>query len=98
MNKKKQRSINLCNKMREEDNPYEIWKLNDWEWRVLKKWQSPDNEAKNPYARWFCAVKSPFTYDSYELGDVYAAEIKASGAVKTWDWQTHQAPGKGAKT
>ena len=65
---------NECAKTRPQDNPYEIW-VNDsgWEWRVLKKWQVDDNK---PYARWFCAVKSPYTYGSFELGDVYVSDIK----------------------
>lgn len=54
-------------------DPYEIWVAGNWEWRVLKKWQADDNKQ---YARWYCAVKSPMTYGSYEYGDVYVAEIK----------------------
>jgi len=70
---------NLCGKTRDKENPYEIWSNNSgWEWRVLKKYQNPENENKNPYARWFCAVKSPYTYGSYELGDVYVKDIKSS--------------------
>lgn len=66
---------NECAKTRDVKNPYEIWKSLDgsWTWKVLKKWQVDDNK---PYARWFCAVSSPFTYDSYDLGDVYVSEIK----------------------
>jgi hypothetical protein len=76
---------NECGKTRPQDNPYEIWISRDgkWEWKVLKKYQAPDKEAANEYARWFCAVKSPFTYGSYELGDVYVIEIKAV-AYKTY--------------
>lgn len=70
---------NLCAKTRKVDDPYEIYKgigpLAGWEWRVLKKWQSPSNEAKNPYARWFCAVKSPMTYGDWEYGDTYITDI-----------------------
>lgn len=71
---------NPCAKMRDKNNPYEIWKTSNgtWEWRVLKKWQVDDNK---PYARWFCAVKSPFTHGSYDLGDVYVKDIK-SNAIK----------------
>ena len=66
---------NTCGKTREVDNPYEIWKAGDWEWRILKKYQNPDNEKKNPYARWFCAVRSPFTHGSWEYGDTYINDI-----------------------
>lgn len=73
---------NLASKTRKIDNPYEIWENNQgWEWKVLKKYQSPDKEKGNPYARWFCAVKSPFTFGSYEYGDVYVKDI-VNGARK----------------
>jgi hypothetical protein len=69
---------NTQGKMRDKDDPYEVWRTPDgsWEWRVLKKYQAPHNEVKNPYARWFCAVKSPMTYGQFELGDTYVHEIK----------------------
>lgn len=66
---------NPFNKMRKVDNPYLIFRsrlLPNWEWRVLKKWQEDDNK---PFARWFCAVKSPMTYGAWEYGDVYVQEI-----------------------
>jgi hypothetical protein len=71
---------NECLKERKVDDPYEVWLSFDqeWEWRVLKKWQADDNK---PYARWFCAVRSPFTYGGFELGDVYVSEIQTQ-AVK----------------
>ena len=74
-------SKNECGKMRDKENPYEVWKGNGFEWRVLKKYQKPELEAKNPYARWFCAVSSPYTWGSFELGDVYVSEIKANGEL-----------------
>ena len=69
---------NLCSKTTDLDHPYEIWKPFDgtWEWRVLKKYQKPSKEKDNRFARWFCGVKSPFTYGSFELGDVYISDIK----------------------
>ena len=71
---------NMCGKTRKIDEPYEIWTgPNGFEWRVLKKYQNEKNEAENPYARWFCAVKSNFTYDSWEMGDVYVSDIKNRG-------------------
>jgi len=75
---------NLCGKTRGVNNPYEVWVLGDWEWRVLKKWQKPDKEAENMYARWFCAVKSPMTYNGYDMGDTYVRDIMDS-AVKLDD-------------
>ncbi len=59
-------SKNLCGKTRKVDDPYEIWVSGDWEWRVLKKYQTPEKESENPYARWHCAVKSPMTYGSWK--------------------------------
>ena len=67
---------NPYNKERNPNNPYEIWgnspKLPNWEWHVLKKWQTDDNK---PYSRWFCLVKSPMIPEG-EIGDVYVSEIK----------------------
>jgi hypothetical protein len=61
----------------DEGRPIEIWESPDgsWRWEVYKKYQKPEKEAKNPYARWFCKVKSPFVPQG-ELGDVYVREIK----------------------
>ena len=64
---------NLMGKTRDINNPYEVYTNNDgWTWKVLKKYQADDNK---PYARWFCAVSSPYTFDSYDLGDVYVNSI-----------------------
>ena len=69
---------NKCGKTRPVENPYEVWQsyCGSWTWKVLKKYQKPSKEEENPYARWFCAVSSPYTYGSYDLGDVYVTEIK----------------------
>ena len=73
-------SKNLCNKTRDIADPYEVWTGDGgFEWRVLKKYQNTENEAKNPYARWYCAVKSNFTYGEFEFGDVYVSEIRENG-------------------
>ena len=76
------KSKNLCGKMRPKTNPYEVWQSPDgsWTWAVLKKYQTPEKEASNEFARWFCSVTSPFTPHG-EMGDVYVSEIK-SNAVK----------------
>ena len=76
---KKKVQKNLCAKMRKVEDPYEVWvgfgPLDGWEWRVLKKYQTPDKECNNPYARWLCAVKSPMTYGSWEYGDTYIKDV-----------------------
>ena len=78
------RKINPCSKTRPVENPYEIWATPDlvWRWLVLKKYQLPENEVNNPYARWFCGVATDMTYDSPELGDVYRNEIINNGNSK----------------
>ena len=67
---------NECAKTRPVENPYEVWIAGDWEWRVLKKYQTPEKEASNQYARWFCAVRSPMTYGSFDMGDTYVRDVK----------------------
>lgn len=68
---------NECAKTRPIDDPYEVWESPDgsWVWKVLKKYQTPENEAKNPYARWFCAVSSPMTFGSVDMGDTYVKDV-----------------------
>tara|TARA_Y100000310_G_scaffold272467_1_gene287424 strand:- start:192 stop:458 length:267 start_codon:yes stop_codon:yes gene_type:complete len=65
----KGRGKNPCGKTVSVDEPYEIYKdeRSGFEWRVLKKYQTPENEAKNTFARWFCAVKK--SYDLWQLGN-----------------------------
>lgn len=65
-------------KTRDVEKPYAVFVshlLPDWEWRVLKTYQNVENEKKNGYARWFCAVESPDTYGAWEYGDTYVDEI-----------------------
>ena len=68
---------NLCGKTVTRENAYEVWQLLDgsWTWYVLKKYQTPENETENEYARWFCDVVTPIVPDG-EMGDVYVNEIK----------------------
>ena len=76
---------NHCAKKRSADNPYEVWvsHCGSWTWKVLKKYQGPAAEAKNQFARWHCAVSSPYTHGGYDMGDVYAAEVKAQANKET---------------
>lgn len=57
------------------DAPYATFKAGDFEIRILKTYQTPANEEKNGYGRWFVAAKSPFTFGSWEMGDSYIAGI-----------------------
>jgi len=66
---------NLMGKTRTIDNPYETYTANNWTWKVLKKYQADDNK---PFARWLCAVSSPYTHGGYDMGDVYAKEVLQS--------------------
>ena len=78
---------NECGKTRKLDNPYEVWECRmqfgndvlDIEYRVLKKYQIPKNEAENPFARWFTAAKSAATHGSWEYGDTYVRDIVSTG-------------------
>lgn len=80
------RKKNPCGKMRKVNEPYEIYRSADgWEWRVLKKNQNPDKEEQNPYATWFCAVKSPFTHGSYDMGDTYKSSVVTQGVQIEFD-------------
>ncbi len=46
------------------DSPYAIYKneATNFEHRVLKTYQTKEKESKNPYARWYVASRSPYTY------------------------------------
>jgi len=66
---------NTRGKRRDVEKPYEVYTAGDWEWRVLKHYQSPEGERKNKFARVLCAVQSPFTFGTYEYGDTYCKDI-----------------------
>ncbi len=74
---------NPCAKMVTVETAYEVYQSPDGDtthW-VLKKYKNPENEANDPFARWYVATKAPGTLGSYEYGDTYAANIKV-GFVK----------------
>lgn len=67
---------NSWSKTRPIENPYmTIYGPYGYECRVLKAYQQYANEVENRYARWFCAVRSPFTDGSWDYGDVYVAKV-----------------------
>lgn len=63
-------------KARKVDDPYLIITDGSWEWRVLKAYSADPNK---PYGRWFCAVKSPYTFGGWDMGDTYISEVVAGG-------------------
>ena len=68
---------NHCGKRVTPENAYEVWQSSDgtWTYFVLKKYQTPEKEAQNPYARWYCLVKSPIVPRG-EYGDEYVSTVK----------------------
>ena len=66
---------NLFGKSRPKENPYAIYKQDDWEWRVLKTNQRKDKEDTNPKASWFVAVRTPMTHGGWDMGDTYVNDI-----------------------
>jgi hypothetical protein len=70
------------------EHPYAIYADDrfDWEYKILKTYQQRDKETNNPHARWKVAVKTPFTFGSYEIGDDYCLNILLhSGLIEATD-------------
>jgi hypothetical protein len=73
---------NPFGKGRKQDAPYAIYTSNSgWEWRILKTYKLPANEARDEWARWFVAARSPHTYGSFELGDTYRRDVITHGRL-----------------
>ena len=68
---------NPCSKRVVPEQAYEVWQSFDgsWTYFVLKKYQSPEKEATNPFARWYCLTKSPITLNG-EYVDAYVSTVK----------------------
>jgi hypothetical protein len=98
----KQRVKNVAGKERRIGNAYAHWRTEvksgemagEWEWWLLKSWQAVNDRGKNPYARWFMAVMSPFTYGTTDMGDSYLGDVLwslnsgARGTVTFIEWDT----------
>lgn len=69
---------NLCGKIVTPETAYEVWANEDesWKWFVLRKYKFEENTAKDPFARYFCAVQSSMTNGRFDMGDVYATQVK----------------------
>ena len=56
--------------------PHAIFREGLWEWRVLRRnSRSAQGELDNPLATWYCAVRSPYTHGTYDMGDTYINDI-----------------------
>tara|TARA_R110001599_G_scaffold87321_1_gene233154 strand:+ start:1433 stop:1696 length:264 start_codon:yes stop_codon:yes gene_type:complete len=72
------------------DTPYATYvNPQGWEWRILKTYKQPSSEAKDPYARWFVAARSPLTDGRWEMGDTYKQEVIRYGRLTsaTPEWK-----------
>jgi hypothetical protein len=72
------------------DEPHAIFvNSQGWEWRILRTYKQPSSEAKDPYARWFVAARSPLTYGDWEYGDTYKNEVTRYGRLHsaTPEWK-----------
>src|SRR5438876_4695583 len=70
---------NPCARKVDPANAYECWQSANgaFTYWVLKKYKSPEQEASDPFARWYIAVQSPaINKDSFEFGDMLALDVK----------------------
>ena len=58
---------------RPQETPWLIVESGSWEYRVLKAYSA---DPDKPYARWLCAVRSPFTGPFPDLGDTYIRDVQ----------------------
>ena len=76
------RTKNLWSKARTIDKPYaEVTTPDGWVYRILKAYQTRKAERSNEYARWLCAVRSPMTFGSWDMGDTYLSDVPRTDAL-----------------
>jgi len=59
-------------KTRSVDDPWLTITNGDWVYKVL---QAHVSDPDKPYASWFCAVSSPYTFGGYDMGDTYVRDV-----------------------
>ena len=72
---------NPFGKTRDKGKPYAIYRAGDFVWHVCKTYKTPENEAKDQYARWFVWAKSSATFGSFEGGDTYRNDVLSYGQL-----------------
>ena len=65
---------NIFGKTRNLDKPYAEYQCGSITYRILKTYKMASNETSQ-FDRWFTAGKSPMSYDQWEYGDMYIAEL-----------------------
>lgn len=67
---------NPCARRVTPENAYEVWQSYDgrWTYFVLKKYKSPEAEAKDPYVKWYVLTKSPYVPNG-EYSDAYVSTV-----------------------
>ena len=50
---------------------------------MLKVYCGAKSDRKNGYARWLLAVKSPNTFDGYDIGDTYISDVLNFGTLES---------------
>lgn len=81
-------TANQFGKCRDVEEPYAVY-TDTWgqfETRVLKTYQTFEKENDNPSARWFVAVKSPYTRGRWEYGDSYIRNVLGELTIGTDAW------------
>lgn len=66
---------NPMGKMRKLDDPYLTVESGGWEYRVLK---ANTTKPGKPGASWFCAVRSPMTFGTWDMGDTYVTDVRGT--------------------
>ena len=91
------RRKNPFGKARSVDNPYAVYKMAhmNFQWRILKTYKLPENEAKSPYSSWFVAARSDMSYGSWEYGDTYIKDIVNYGYLNSSTEEWNKIYGKG---
>jgi len=67
-------------KTRPRENPWLIFKGDGFEYRVL---QAHNRKPDGATSSWYCAVKSPYTFGTYDMGDTYIQSV-TDGTVLTY--------------
>ena len=74
------RRNNPCGKLTTPEQAYEVWGSPDQQvvYYVLRKYELPEMEERNPFAKWYVAAKSPVLDGKLEYGDMFIERVKSN--------------------